>query len=138
MIFVSFTDLVQIGLLTNPLIEIELILNYYDISQFGIWVIDVVYSWNGPSTLTRQFTIDYVPPANPCFLAIAPPLTIASYTNNLSDLDFLVDVNVSFDPTYPTCLYDVSLVVTKDVQPDTRSNVISFAPMVGASLPEVG
>jgi hypothetical protein len=65
---------------------------------------------------------------------IAPPLSIANYVNNLSDPDFLVDVNVTFDPTYPECLYDISLFVTKDILPDTRSNVISFVPMVGATI----
>lgn len=88
--------------------------------------------------MTRQFTIDYVPPANPCFLAIAPPLTIPNFVNNLSDPDVLVDVNVTFDPVYPQCLYDVSLAVSKDLQPDTIANVITFTPMTGATIAELG
>ena len=56
----------------------------------------------------------------------------------MSDPNFFVDVNVSFDTTYPTCLYDVLLTVTKDLLPDTIANVINFTPKVGASLADVG
>jgi hypothetical protein len=94
-------------------------LGNYDVLLFGVWTINVAYTWNGPTTSIVTFMITFTPPSNPCFMAIAPPLSIASYTSNLSDLDFTVDVNPTFDSTYPSCLFSVWMVVTKSTSPDT-------------------
>lgn len=136
--FVLFADMLQAAFLTNPVIQIGLIDGYYDISLFGIWTIDVKYSWNGPSTQTQTFVITYVPPPDPCFLAIAPPLTIASLTNWLSDPNFTVDVNPTVDPAHPECLFNISMSVTKNpTLYDTAADVLTFQGQVGATLADL-
>ena len=64
------------SLITDPLIQVELLTGVYNVAFFGVWTIDVTYTWNGPSTFTETFVINYVPPSDPCFMVIAPPLII--------------------------------------------------------------
>ena len=96
----------------------------------GVYTVTLVYSWNGPSTATVEFTVTVV---DPCITAIVPPASIASVTRNLSDPNLPINVPPSISGVYASvCFFSIAMTVTKDITPDTSRSVILFTDMVNA------
>ena len=55
--------------------------NTYDLSLIGVYTVSLNYSWNGPNTVTRTFTVTFI---DPCIAAIVPP-TLGNVIKTLSD-----------------------------------------------------
>ena len=78
---ILFTDMVNapFASLASSVVTIQ---TPYDTTLAGFYSVTLVYSWNGPSTVTISFTVTII---DPCIAATVPPTSIANVTRNLSD-----------------------------------------------------
>jgi hypothetical protein len=56
----------------------------YTVPFVGVYTVDLLYDWSGPTTLTRTFTFTVI---DPCIAAVVPPLMIISSSYYVGDPD---------------------------------------------------
>ena len=96
----------------------------------GVYTVTLVYSWNGPSTVTRSFFVTVI---DPCILAVTPPDSFANISRNISKLDYLVNVAPMITGPYASnCIFSIGIIIVKTTTPDTSSSAFVWTNMVDA------
>lgn len=105
-------------------------------SYVGVYNVNLIYMWSGPSTSIKTFSFTVV---DPCILNNVPPVTLPDYTAYIGDPNFLQGIALTVGLPYQDyCIYSVSLISTKTTTPDTSPAAVGFTDMVNRLYTDLG
>jgi hypothetical protein len=130
--FAEFTDITsqQLAVIAGEIIIFHI--DQYIYPYVGVYTISFLYTWSGPSTLTRVFTFEVI---DPCILEIVPPAVIPSQTLEFTFAPYFQPVQPTIATIYqPYCFFDVTVTKTHDTVPDLSMMFVSFVDLVQVGL----